>query len=87
MPVPVLCLFHLKGIIHRDLKPKNILINEDFHLKIADFRIACRETYCDLLVDDPGTYRWMAPEMIKTEKLTYMAWTHSMGNGGWNHSL
>ncbi|CAN1229419.1 L-type lectin-domain containing receptor kinase VII.1 [Linum grandiflorum] len=56
---------HSCGVIHRDLKPENILIDEDSHLKIADFGIACEEAYCDLLVDDPGTYRWMAPEMIK----------------------
>nr|GMC88217.1 serine/threonine-protein kinase HT1-like [Ipomoea batatas] len=56
---------HSQGVIHRDLKPENILINEDFHLKIADFGIACEEAYCDPLADDPGTYRWMAPEMIK----------------------
>ncbi|XP_073280883.1 serine/threonine/tyrosine-protein kinase HT1-like [Primulina huaijiensis] len=56
---------HSQGVIHRDLKPENVLISEDFHLKVADFGTACDDAQCDLLADDPGTYRWMAPEMIK----------------------
>ncbi|KAK9071094.1 hypothetical protein SSX86_009662 [Deinandra increscens subsp. villosa] len=56
---------HSKGVIHRDLKPENILVTQDFQLKIADFGISCEEGYSDVVLDDLGTYRWMAPEMIK----------------------
>ncbi|KAI4299389.1 hypothetical protein L6164_032855 [Bauhinia variegata] len=70
---------HSQGVIHRDLKPENVLINEDSHLKIADFGIACEEAYCDLLADDPGTYRWMAPEMIKRKSYGKKVDVYSFG--------
>ncbi|KAK8955396.1 Serine/threonine-protein kinase HT1 [Platanthera guangdongensis] len=56
---------HSQGLIHRDLKPENILFDEELCVKIADFGIACEEACSDRLSEDPGTYRWMAPEMIK----------------------
>ncbi|XP_042411643.1 serine/threonine/tyrosine-protein kinase HT1-like [Zingiber officinale] len=56
---------HSQGVIHRDLKPENIIFDQDFCIKIVDFGIACEEAYCDALTEDDGTYRWMAPEMIK----------------------
>lgn len=56
---------HSQRVIHRDLKPENILLTEDLHLKIADFGIACDEACRDFMSDDPGTFRWMAPEMIR----------------------
>ncbi|XP_052182961.1 serine/threonine/tyrosine-protein kinase HT1-like [Diospyros lotus] len=70
---------HSQGVIHRDLKPENILINQDFHIKIADFGIACEEAYCDILADDPGTYRWMAPEMVKRKSYDRKVDVYSFG--------
>ncbi|KAK7412353.1 hypothetical protein VNO78_03808 [Psophocarpus tetragonolobus] len=70
---------HSQGVIHRDLKPENVLINENYHLKIADFGIACEEASCDILADDPGTYRWMAPEMIKRKSYGRKVDVYSFG--------
>lgn len=70
---------HCQGIIHRDLKPENVLISEDSRLKIADFGIACEEAYRDVFTDDPGTYRWMAPEMIKRKSYGRKVDVYSFG--------
>lgn len=56
---------HSQGIVHRDVKPENIIFDGECCAKIVDFGIACEEAYCDPLGNDPGTFRWMAPEMMK----------------------
>ncbi|XP_078168288.1 serine/threonine-protein kinase 54-like isoform X3 [Carex rostrata] len=70
---------HSQGVIHRDLKPENILFDQDFCVKIVDFGISCEEAYSDVLEEEPGTYRWMAPEMIRHKRYGRKVDVYSFG--------
>eukprot|EP00357_Protocruzia_adherens_P017024 CAMPEP_0114975628 /NCGR_PEP_ID=MMETSP0216-20121206/2213_1 /TAXON_ID=223996 /ORGANISM="Protocruzia adherens, Strain Boccale" /LENGTH=695 /DNA_ID=CAMNT_0002336447 /DNA_START=23 /DNA_END=2110 /DNA_ORIENTATION=+ len=59
---------HAKGILHRDLKLGNLLLTEDYNLKICDFGLAVkllsfdeeRETLC-------GTPNYISPEVVRRD--------------------
>eukprot|EP00741_Cyanophora_paradoxa_P017250 tig00020961_g16661.t1 len=62
-------LHHQKPqIIHRDLKSGNLLINKYLHLKIGDFGLARFKAESGIMTAETGSYRWMAPEVIRHEK-------------------
>ncbi|KAF7840568.1 serine/threonine-protein kinase HT1 [Senna tora] len=70
---------HSQGVIHRDLKSNNLLLNDEMRVKVADFGTSCLETRCRETKGNMGTYRWMAPEMIKGKPYTRKVDVYSFG--------
>ncbi|OIW14019.1 hypothetical protein TanjilG_09370 [Lupinus angustifolius] len=70
---------HSQGIIHRDLKSNNLLLNDEMRVKVADFGTSCLETRCRETKGNMGTYRWMAPEMIKEKPYARKVDVYSFG--------
>ena len=56
------------NIIHRDLKPQNILLNECYDLKIADFGFARYFDNDNLIQTLCGSPMYMAPEISRKKK-------------------
>lgn len=61
---------HQHKIIHRDLKSPNVLISEHNQLKISDFGISRQLKDCSTKMSFAGTVAWMAPEVIRVEKIS-----------------
>jgi serine/threonine protein kinase len=66
-----LAYLHELCIAHRDIKPDNLVVDQDFCLKIIDFDIAMQLRDEDDEVDDEcGTMYWIAPE-VENKSSTY----------------
>lgn len=74
---------HEQGVIHRDLKSHNLLLNDDMRVKVADFGTSCLEAHCGAGEGkggtNMGTYRWMAPEMVREKPYTRKVDVYSFG--------
>lgn len=61
-----LCYLHTSGVLHLDLKSDNILIDENFRAKLADFGTACLKTENSTFGSHAGNLseRYTPPEVL-----------------------
>jgi len=69
---------HSRNVIHRDLKPENILLTSNNRAKVSDFGLSVTNRGQELTAET-GTYRWMAPEVIRHESYSSNADVYSFG--------
>lgn len=68
-----------KNVYHRDLKPQNILLTQDYTIKISDFGLAKTCESNTLLDTICGSPMYMAPEIMKYKKYDTKADLWSLG--------
>lgn len=52
-------------VIHRDIKPGNVLITNNYTVKLADFGLACTLEDCKRRLSVCGTPNFVSPEIIQ----------------------
>ena len=68
---------HRKGVLHRDLKCPNILLDSNGGVRITDFGLALYGQGLAAGSVEVGTFRWMAPEIVRREAYSMSADVYS----------
>ncbi|XP_075158192.1 testis-specific serine/threonine-protein kinase 4 isoform X2 [Haematobia irritans] len=68
--ISVIEYIHSKGVVHRDIKCENLLLDENFNLKLIDFGFARKDTRTSdaqtiLSKTFCGSYAYASPEILK----------------------
>lgn len=59
---------HDKGILMRDIKPENLVMDQDYNIKLCDFGWATRLSDTEYKKLKGGTFVYMSPETLKGEE-------------------
>ena len=70
---------HIRHVFHRDLKPANLLVDQNNHIKIADFGISLVHAPNKAKGSTVGTAFYSAPEVLRGEKYDYKSDIWSLG--------
>ncbi|KAL7442385.1 hypothetical protein ACHAXM_008382 [Skeletonema potamos] len=76
-----MCYLHSGNppVLHRDLKSANILLDESYTAKLADFGLSRLKAVRSGMTGNCGTVQWMAPEVLCSEDYAEPADVFSFG--------
>jgi serine/threonine protein kinase len=70
-------------LVHRDIKSPNLLVGADDAVKIADFGLSRVQLLNATMTGQKGTWQWMAPEVLGSQRYAESADMYSFGVVVW----